>query len=76
MTALEIISLKYKELFHSSAAEEGKKRVTPRNEGISSDVYENKRQRKSRLGCLEMSLKNKHVTRISGDVHENRGVMC
>ncbi len=40
----KLISLKCKELYDSEGVLEGKKRGTPENEGISLDVYENKRK--------------------------------
>jgi len=41
----KLMSLKYKELFDSEGTPVGKKRGTPENEGISLDVYENKRRK-------------------------------
>jgi hypothetical protein len=45
MRDLKVMSLKYKELFDSEGAPEGKIWGTPENEGISLDVYENKRRK-------------------------------
>ena len=41
----KIMSLKYNELLDFEGEIEAKKRGTPENEGISLDVYENKRRK-------------------------------
>jgi hypothetical protein len=44
MPGQKSMSLNYKELFYFEGGPEREKRGTPENEGISVDVYENKRR--------------------------------
>jgi hypothetical protein len=52
MPGQRIMSLKKKQLFDSWGKMEGKKRGTPENEGISVDVYENKRRKIRHFGFV------------------------
>jgi hypothetical protein len=57
MTCRKSMSLKYKELVDSSGGRQGEKRVTPRNKGMSNDVYENKGQKILPVESLTMCMK-------------------
>jgi hypothetical protein len=61
-------SLKINEL---NAATGPQEKGTPKNEGESGDIYENKRPEKLTLAGSEMFMKNKVVTHTSLYVYEN-----
>jgi hypothetical protein len=48
----KLMYLKSKELFHPEGVQKDKKRGTPENEGISVDVYENKRRKIQHFGLV------------------------
>jgi hypothetical protein len=57
----KLMSLNSKELFHPEGVLRGKKRGTPENEGISLDVYENKRQIINQFGPENMFMNSKDL---------------
>jgi len=61
MPSLKTMSLKYNELFDFARALEGKKRGTPKNEGVSLDVYENKCRKILHFGPKKMCIKSKDL---------------
>jgi hypothetical protein len=65
--------LKYNVLSCSSGARRAKTRGTPKNEGESAEVCENKGQEKIPQGRLEMLLKTKCLSVSSGKVDEKKG---
>jgi len=69
----KLMSLKCKELCYPEGVLEGKKVGTPENEGISLDVYENKRQKIKQFGPEDMFM-NSNDLRISSEyVYERKG---
>ena len=68
----KFICMKYKDLSSFLGEKTSKKRGTPKNEGKSRDVYENKRLKKWPLGSLEMLMKTHGLYVFSVDVAENK----
>ena len=68
----KLMYLKSKELFHPEGVQKDKKRGTPENEGISVDVYENKRRKIQHFGLVQMYMKSEDLQIPSEYVYESK----
>ena len=73
-TVLKLNSLKYKVLFDSLRVKSAEKTGTPKNEGESAEVYENKRQEKPSRESLKMLVKTSDLSRFLEMYMKTRGL--